>query len=94
MIGLENVFGVLNGLSKNVDTLVNQLTTNPRNIFGLPIPKIEVGELACLTLFDPTIEYTFDQSNIKSNSKNNPFVGKRLTGKVLGIINNNKTIFN
>jgi len=94
MIGLENVFGVLNGFSKNIDTLVNQLTTNPRNIFGLPIPKIAEGEMACLTVFDPTIEYMFDQSNIKSTSTNNPFLGKTLTGKVLGIINNNKTIFN
>jgi dihydroorotase len=94
MIGLENVFGVLNGLSKNIDTLVNQLTTNPRNIFGLPIPKIAEGEMACLTVFDPTIEYTFDPSNIKSTSTNNPFLGKILTGKVLGIINNNKNIFN
>ena len=94
MIGLENVFGVLNGISKNVDTLINQLTTNPRNIFGLPIPKIAEGEMASLTVFDPTIEYTFEQTNIKSKSANNPFVGKKLTGKVLGIINNNKTIFN
>jgi len=94
MIGLENVFGVLNGLSKNIDTLVNQLTTNPRNIFGLPIPNIAEGEMACLTVFDPSIEYTFEQSNIKSTSTNNPFLGKTLTGKVLGIINNNKTIFN
>jgi dihydroorotase len=94
MIGLENVFGVLNGLSKNIDTLVNQLTTNPRNIFGLPIPKIAEGEMACLTVFDPTIEYTFEPSNIKSTSTNNPFLGKPLTGRVLGIINNNKNIFN
>ena len=94
MIGLENVFGVLNGLSKNIDTLINQLTTNPRNIFGLPIPKIAEGEMACLTIFDPSIEYTFEQSNIKSTSTNNPFLGKTLTGKVLGIINNNKTVFN
>jgi len=94
MIGLENVFGVLNGLSKNIDTLINQLTTNPRNIFGLPIPKIAEGEMACLTVFDPTIEYIFEQSNIKSTSTNNPFLGKTLTGKVLGIINNYKTIFN
>jgi len=94
MIGLENVFGVLNGFSKNIDTLVNQLTTHPRNIFGLPIPNIAEGEMACLTVFDPSIEYTFEQSNIKSTSTNNPFLGKTLTGKVLGIINNNKTIFN
>jgi dihydroorotase len=94
MIGLENEFSVLNGLSKNIDTLITQLTTNPRNIFGLPIPKIAEGEMACLTIFDPTIEYTFEQSNIKSTSTNNPFLGKKLTGKVLGIINNNKTIFN
>jgi len=94
MIGVEKVCGVLNGISKKEDTLINQLTTNPRYIFGLPIPKIAEGEMASLTVFDPTIEYTFEQTNIKSKSANNPFLGKKLTGKVLGIINNNKTIFN
>ncbi len=94
MIGLENVFSVLNSHSKNLQTLVNQLTINPRNIFGLPIPNIAIGEMACLTIFDPTVSYTFEQSHIKSKSKNNPFIGHRLTGKVLGIVNNHKNIFN
>jgi len=94
MIGLENVFGVLNSHAKNVDTLINQLTTNPRNIFGLSIPHIAEGEKACLTLFDPTITYTFEQKDIKSKSINNPYIGQAFTGKVLGIINNNKTVFN
>jgi len=94
MIGLENVFGVLNSYTKNIETLINQLTINPRIIFGLPIPNIAEGEKACLTVFDPTIEYTFEQLDIKSKSTNNPFVGKTLKGKVMGIINNSKTIFN
>ncbi len=94
MIGLENVFGVLNSHAKNVDTLINQLTTNPRNIFDLSIPKIEEGEKACLTLFDPTVNYTFEQKDIKSKSINNPYIGQTFKGKVLGIINNNKNVFN
>jgi dihydroorotase len=94
MIGLENVFGVLNSHSKSVETLINQLTINPRHIFGLSVPNIAVGEMACLTLFDPTITYTFEEKNIKSKSTNNPYIGQTFTGKVLGIINNNKSIFN
>jgi len=94
MIGLENVFGVLNSHSKSVETLINQLTLNPRYIFGLSVPNIAVGEMACLTLFDPTITYTFEEKDIKSKSTNNPYIGQTFTGKVLGIINNNKNIFN
>ncbi len=94
MIGLENVFGVLNSHSKKIETLISQLTTNPRNIFGLPIPNIAEGQMACLTLFDPTAAYTFEENNIKSKSINNPYIGQTFTGKVLGIINNNKNIFN
>jgi dihydroorotase len=94
MIGLENVFGVLNSHSKSVETLINQLTINPRHIFGLSVPNIAVGETACLTLFDPTITYTFEEKDIKSKSTNNPYIGQTFTGKVLGIINNNKNIFN
>ena len=90
MTGLESLFGSVNVHSENLDQLINQLTIQPRIIAGIPLPEIKEGAEACLTLFDPHLTYTFDASMVRSLSKNNPFIGKQLKGKVLGIINKNK----
>ena len=60
---------------------------NVRNIFGLPIPEIKEGETASITLFTPDTEFDFEEAMIHSKSKNSPFIGKHLKGKVIGIIN-------
>ena len=83
-IGLESAFGAL--LEKtDVHTAVQALTGG-REIFGLASAKIEEGATADLTLFDPETSYTFDESHIKSTSKNSPFIGATLKGQVIGCI--------
>jgi len=58
-----------------------------REVLGLPVPKIEIGEAACLTLFAPEESWTFAPENNASRSANSPFLGKELRGKVLGVCN-------
>ena len=60
-------------------------------LIGLPIPKIEVGEKADLSVFNFEDSSTFQKENILSKGKNNPFIGRELTGSVYGIIKGNKT---
>ncbi|MBU3714239.1 MAG: amidohydrolase family protein [Ferruginibacter sp.] len=92
MIGLESLFGSVNSISTSLERLINQLTKAPRSIIGLPLPEIKEGSDACLTLFNPELSYSFDETMIHSKSKNSPFIGKELKGKVYGIINNHQTI--
>ena len=94
MAGLETVFGAMNSITKNLSRLVEQLSVTPRQIFGLPIPVINEAEPACLTLFDPDKTYTFEESMIRSSSRNYAFTGKMLRGKVIGIVNNGKIVIN
>jgi dihydroorotase len=94
MIGLETLFGVLGNCQLPIHQLIQLLTVAPRQIFGIDIPVINEGLTAKLTLFDPTTAYTFESSMIHSKSKNSAFVGKQLTGKVIGIINGNSSYFN
>ena len=91
MIGLQTMFGIANTFTENSNTLIEQITAAPRNIFGLALPQIETGSKACLTLFDPNAEYIFEEKDIQSKSHNTPFIGKKLKGKVIGIINNKIT---
>ncbi|MBK8521007.1 MAG: dihydroorotase [Chitinophagaceae bacterium] len=87
MLGLETMFAVLMSVGLPAEDFVQMQTINVRHIFGLPIPEIKEGEMASLTLFVPGQEFTFEENMIRSKSKNTPFIGKKLKGKVVGIIN-------
>tara|TARA_R110000796_G_scaffold10070_5_gene33802 strand:+ start:6685 stop:7938 length:1254 start_codon:yes stop_codon:yes gene_type:complete len=89
-IGLESAFGMLNQIF-DLDTTISLLTKG-RERYGIETPVLKVGENAALTLFDPDQEYTFEEEDILSNSKNSCFVGSKLKGKVYGIVSNNQII--
>lgn len=96
-IGLESNFGAINKVLEghlSTQEIVKLICHNPREIFNLPIGEIKEGESADLTIFDPSIEYTFEQNDIKSLSKNSAFLCKKLKGKVLGVVSNRKSFFN
>lgn len=70
--------------------LIDKLTVQNRRILRREIPTIEVGNAANLTIFDPTLSWTFTEENNVSKSVNSPFFGREMKGKVLGIIHQNK----
>jgi dihydroorotase len=80
--------------SDNTEALVNAFSLNPRKILGLEIPVIEEGVKANLTLFTVDGKSILQEKEVISKSKNSPFVGKPLNGKVIGVINNNKASWN
>lgn len=93
MINLQTSFAAMNtALNGKIDLseIINTITTKPRTILKLNVPKFEVGEMANLTLFSPTTTTTFETTDLVSKSKNTPLVGKKLLGKVYGIVNQNK----
>ncbi|CAI8280432.1 MAG: dihydroorotase [Flavobacteriaceae bacterium] len=87
-IGLESIFGALNTLFSTKMTI--KLLTSGRDIFKIPQNKIQIGEIANLTLFNPNKEYVFNDKHIFSKSKNSIFLDSKLSGKVYGVINKNK----
>jgi len=92
MISLETAYAVLNTAVPGtaIEKWVELLSINPRKIFGLEPAIIKEGNKASLTLFDPAKKWTVSGKDIFSKSGNTPFIGKELTGKVLGIINAEK----
>lgn len=95
IIALQTAYAsALTGLKGEAEKLVEALSINPRKILGLELPKIEEGEKANLTLFTVTGETKLTEKDIYSKSKNTPFLGKSLQGKVVGCINNNKGCWN
>ncbi|TAH22501.1 MAG: dihydroorotase [Cytophagales bacterium] len=93
IIGLETAFAVANtfGNKLPIEKLIEKITYNPRQILKVSQPQIAVGEMANLTLFNPSQSWEYKAKDICSKSKNSPFAGRTLEGEVLGVFNKGKT---
>ena len=93
MINLQTFASQLTSLSKwiEMEDLLEKITSAPRRLLKLEIPKIEIDEKACLTLFDPNAEWMFDKDTNHSKSKNSPWLGKTIRGRAIAVFNNSKS---
>ena len=83
MIGLESCFGAVNKvLDMPLKELLKLLTVNPRRVMGFEEDLFTIGCAAELTIIDPDQEWIFKEQNIYSKSRNTPFIGEKLIGKV------------
>jgi len=73
-----------------LEGIVQKMAINPRTILQMDLPIVKVGFEANFTLFNPNETFELKENDIRSKSKNTPFIGKVFTGKVKGIINNNQ----
>lgn len=90
-ITLQTVFSSL--LMKgdlSLQEIIEILAHRNRITLGLNDKRFDLAQIADLTLFNPEKKWTFDKESALSKSKNSPFWGKELRGKVVGIINNGK----
>jgi len=94
MIGLETAYAVLHTAMPSVpnEKWIELLSINPRRLFGLEQATIKAGNKAIFTLFDPLKKWKYEEKDIVSKSKNSPFIGNELSGKVLGIVNHAKSV--
>ena len=96
MTGLETAYAVLKTSMPGLkdEKYVELLSLNARKLLGINLATIKENEKACLTLFCPNAEWIYEKNAIRSRSKNSPFIGKKLTGKVIGIINKEQVHLN
>ena len=67
----------------DLPTLWRALSLNPANRLGLPQGRLSPGAPADLVLFDPNAPFVLDRTTLRSKSKNTPFDGARMEGRVL-----------
>lgn len=60
------------------------MSLNPARRLGLDAGRLAAGAPADLVLFDPDAPFVLDRFTLLSKSKNTPFDGARMQGKVLG----------
>ncbi|RCW81055.1 dihydroorotase [Paracoccus lutimaris] len=60
------------------------MALNPAKRLGLAAGRLGAGAPADLVLFDPDAPFVLDRFTLRSKSKNTPFDGARMEGRVLG----------
>jgi dihydroorotase len=85
MLGLEYALAiVLTEVGLPVEEALAVLSWKPAAVVGLADHggPIEEGRPANLCVIDPTAEWTVDPADSASRSRNNPYAGRTLTGRV------------
>ena len=76
-----------------MDEIVRLMSETPARILGLEAGKLAEGAPADIVLFDPNEKWTVEPELFKSKSRNTPFGGVELRGKVRYTASRGKIVF-
>ncbi len=87
MIGLETTLGLIKTFIIDKGYLswadvIRKMTINPARILNLPGGTLQEGSTADITIIDPDKKWTVKTKDFRSLSKNSPFIGWKLSGRV------------
>lgn len=97
-IGMETSFAVANtylvktGLL-SFEELIRKMSVNPAKILGINTGTLGTGSPADIALIAPDEQWTVDVNKLHGKSKNTPFKGKTLTGKVKMTLLDGKVVY-
>ncbi|MDI6731362.1 MAG: dihydroorotase [Candidatus Margulisbacteria bacterium] len=97
IIGLETAVALIitklvAGKALTIMQVIEKLTINPAKILKLGKGTLQSGSVADITIIDPKAEWTVNPSQFASKSKNTPFTGWKLQGKVMWTIVGGKVV--
>jgi dihydroorotase len=97
IIGLETAFSLVYGLVQEgvlgLNDAVRAMTINPAKAMNLDKGSLKVGAQADMTLIDTNAEWTVEPAKLLSRSKNTPYAGKKLKGRVFKTLVAGETIY-
>jgi dihydroorotase len=95
--GLETLLAVSLDLFHNGELslieVVRRLTLAPASLLGLRAGRLAKGAKADLVLFDPSAGWKVIADNFRSKSKNSPFDGRPVQGRVLRTVVDGRVVF-
>ena len=90
IVGLETLLPLALALHHEEDMslldVLRRMTSAPAALLGMKAGSLAAGTPADLVLFDPATPWTIDTAAMRSKSKNSPFDGHRVRGRVLRTI--------
>ncbi len=95
--GLETSFAALNTFLVETGELglglvLERMSTGPAQVFGLPVPRIAVGERANLVLIDLDARWLVTEDGFRSKSTNSWLIGQTLKGAVVKTIADGRVV--
>ncbi|MDR1310135.1 MAG: dihydroorotase [Deltaproteobacteria bacterium] len=97
VIGLETALPLIHGLMAELSLppsrLVELMSLRPAGLLGLPLGTLRPGSAADLTLFDPQAAFKYDVGTSLSKSRNSPFQGREMRGRVVRTVVGGQTVF-
>jgi dihydroorotase len=97
IVGLETALGL--GLTELVGSglltlpeLVDRMSTTPARVYHLPGGSLKRGSPADVVVFDPAERWKVDPERFFSKSRNTPYGGRELTGRVLRTVVGGRTV--
>jgi dihydroorotase len=98
ILGLETALGL--ALTKlvhagkiSLNRLIELFSTNPARIIHKPLGELRPGALADITIFDPAAEWIYDVRQTRSKSRNSPFDGTLLKGRVAATLVSGRVVY-
>ena len=67
---------------RSLGRLLWLMPTGPARLLGIPAGTLQEGAAADIVLFDPAEEWTVDPARLHGKSRNTPFKGMTLRGRV------------
>ena len=96
-VGLETLLVITLELYHNAHLSLNEtlrlITAAPADLLGLPAGRLEKGAAADLIVFDPDRGWKVDADTLLSKSKNSPFDGRPVQGRVVRTVVDGRTVF-
>lgn len=98
LIGMETAFGVLNGALIRPGTLslsrvIKKLTVGPAGVLHLNKGTLSEGADADIAILDPERAWTVDPEQFLSRSRNCPWAGEELVGRVTETIVGGRLVY-
>jgi dihydroorotase len=69
------------------------MSAGPARVFGLPVPRVAVGERANLAVLDLDVEWTVTADGFRSRSVNSWSLGRAFRGRVVRTIADGREVF-
>ncbi len=95
--GLESLLALTLELVHNghleMSAALAKVTARPAELLNLPVGRLHVGGAADIAIFDPERPSRIEPDNFVSKSKNSPFDGRLVQGRVIRTIVDGRTIY-
>ena len=89
---LAAVLTALNGWL-SLSQVIEKMSAAPARILGIPAGTLAVGAPADVVVFDPEEKWTVDPARLHGKSRNTPFKGMELTGRVKLTFSRGRRVF-